>query len=131
MAIDGFGVLTRAPYQCEVERPKDYRCHKTGFAIIVLAGCDIHGCIISASCDHSGSMNDIIAFQVSNLFDALEIQKLLPEKYFIIGDEAFNTTQQVLSPWPGKFLISHCSPFGCFILSPSVMLIVRLWPRHL
>lgn len=107
MAIDGFGVLTRAPYQCEVERPKDYRFRKTGYAIIVLAGCDVNGRIICASCDHSGSTNDIIAFQDSNLFDALEIQKLLPEKYFIIGDEAFNTTLQVLSPWPGKFLISH------------------------
>jgi len=107
MAIDGFGVLTRAPYQCEVERPKDYRFRKTGFAVIVLARCDVNGRIICASCDHSGSTNDITAFQDSNLFDALEIQKLLPEKYFIIGDEAFNTTQQVLSPWPGKFLISH------------------------
>jgi len=46
MAIDGFGVLTRAPYQCEVERPKDYRCRKTGFAIIVLARCDINGRIL-------------------------------------------------------------------------------------
>jgi len=70
MAIDGFGVLTRAPYQCEVERPKDYRCRKTGFAIIVLAGCDINGRIISASCDHSGSMNDIIAFPFFVVYDA-------------------------------------------------------------
>ncbi len=43
MAMDGFGVLTCAPYETEVVQPKDYRYRKSGFAIIVLAGCDASG----------------------------------------------------------------------------------------
>jgi len=104
LALDGLGVNTRCPYKTEVSRPKDYRFRKCGFAIIVLAGCDIKGRFVCASCDHSGSTNDVIAWQDSMLFHMLEVDKLLPSKYFFIGDEAFNTTDQFLSPWPGKYL---------------------------
>jgi len=104
LALDGLGVNTRCPYKTEVSRPKDYRFRKCGFAIIVLAGCDIKGRFVCASCDHSGSTNDVIAWQDSMLFHMLEVDKLLPSKYFFIGDEAFNTTDQFSSPWPGKYL---------------------------
>jgi len=87
-----------------VSRPKDYRFRKCGLAIVVLAGCDIKGRFVCASCDHSGSTNDVIAWQDSMLFHMLEVDKLLPSKYFFIGDEAFNTTDQFSSPWPGKYL---------------------------
>jgi len=50
---------------------------------LVLAGCDVNVC---ASCDHSGSTNDIIAWQDSNLFQMLEVEQLLPNKYFFNGD---------------------------------------------
>jgi hypothetical protein len=50
MAIDGFGVSTRAPYKTEVESPKDYRFCKAGFAIIVLRGVDVKGKFLCASC---------------------------------------------------------------------------------
>jgi hypothetical protein len=36
-----------------------------------------------------------------DLFEAVEIDKKLPLKYFFIGDEAFTNTNQFLSPWPG------------------------------
>jgi hypothetical protein len=113
LALDGFGVTTRCPFKSEVEKPKDYRFRKSGFAIIVLAGVDVNARFICASCDHSGSTNDIIAWQDSNLFQMLEIEKLLPEKYFFIGDEAFTNTQQFLSPWPGKWWI-YIMPFFFF-----------------
>ena len=102
LALDGFGAITRCPFKSEVVRPRDYRFRKSGFAIIVLAGVDINARFICASCDHSGSTNDIIAWQNSNLHQMLDIDKLLPDKYFFIGDEAFTNTQQFLSPWPGK-----------------------------
>lgn len=50
-------------------------------------------------------MNDIIAWQDTELFEAIEVLKQLPAKYFIIGDEAFTCTDQVLSPWPGTFFL--------------------------
>jgi hypothetical protein len=76
-------ILTRAPYKTEVIRPKDNWYQKSHFAILVLAGCDVNVC---ASCDHSGSTNDIIAWQDSNLFQMLEVEQLLPNKYFFNGD---------------------------------------------
>jgi hypothetical protein len=111
MAIDGFGVATRQPYKTEVNRPKDYRFRKGGFAIIVLAGCDVQAKFICASCTHSGSTNDIIAWQDTELFEAIEVLKQLPAKYFIIGDEAFTCTDQVLSPWPGTFFFVSFTDF--------------------
>jgi hypothetical protein len=113
LAIDGFGVSTRQPFKSEVKRPKDYRFRKGGFALVVLAGCDVDARFICASCNHSGSTNDIIAWGDSNLYKLLEVDKLLPEQYFFIGDEAFTNTNQFLSPWPGEFSCNFCSL--CFL----------------
>jgi hypothetical protein len=115
LAMDGLGMLTHAPYVTEVERPKDYRYRKCGFAIIVLAGCDVKARFVCASCNHSGSTNDIIAWQDSNLYRMLEVDKMLPEKYYFIGDEAFSTTQQFLSPWPGRGLDAYKDSFNYWL----------------
>ncbi len=96
---------TDCPYKKDVLKCKDYRFRKGGFAIIIIAGCDVDGRFITASAKHSGSTNDIIAWQDSKLFKYLEIDQGLPPKCFFIGDEAFTNTQQFLSPWPGKLLI--------------------------
>lgn len=107
LAIDGFGVGTRQPFEWEVKRPKDYRFRKGGFALVVLAGCDVNAKFIAASCNHSGSSNDIIAWGDSKLFQMLELRKELPEQYFFIGDEAFTNTDQFVSPWPGKHFVLY------------------------
>ena len=104
IAVDGLAVRTRQPYDHEVHWKKDYRFRKGGFAIIVIAGCDVDCRFIVASCKHSGSTNDIIAWQQMDLYEAVEFGGKLPAKYFFIGDEAFTCTNQFLSPWPGKLL---------------------------
>jgi len=105
LAIDGFGVSTRQPFKTKVLHPKDYRFRKGGFAVIVLAGCDVKAWFVSVSCNHSGSTNDIMAWQDSNLFHALKVEGRLPPQYVFIGDEAFTNTAQFMSPWPGKLKI--------------------------
>ena len=102
LAVDGFGVPTRCPYKKEVPAQKDYQFRKGGFAIIAIAGCDVDSRFITATAKHSGSTNDIIAWQSSKLYKWLEVDNGLPSKYFCIGDEAFTNTQQFLSPWPGE-----------------------------
>jgi hypothetical protein len=37
-----------------------------------------------------------------DLYEAVEIDGMLPSKFFFIGDEAFTNTNQFLSPWPGE-----------------------------
>jgi len=58
----------------------------------------------------------------------LEIEKLLPEKYFFIGDEAFTNTQQFLSLWPGKWWI-YIKLIVCFFLVPNFNYLynIRSW----
>jgi hypothetical protein len=62
LALDGFSVSTRAPYESKVVHPKDNCFRKSGFTISVLAGCDVNAHFISASCSFNGSTNDIIAW---------------------------------------------------------------------
>jgi hypothetical protein len=112
MAVDGFGVALRQPFKSEVDNPRDYRFRKSGFAVIVLGDVDVNGHFLCASCDHSGSTNDIIAWNDSNLYVALEERQLLPDKYYFIGDEAFTCTQQFLSPWPGRGLDAFKDAFN-------------------
>jgi hypothetical protein len=49
LTLDGFDVCTRCPLKTEAIRPKDYRVDKGGFAIIVLAGCDVNAKFVCAS----------------------------------------------------------------------------------
>jgi hypothetical protein len=73
LAIDGFAVLTRQPYDNAVVYKKDSHYCKGGFAVIVIAGCDVKCHFIVASCNHSGSTNGIMARQQMNLFEAVEM----------------------------------------------------------
>jgi hypothetical protein len=61
LSMDGLAILTRQPYDYEVVYKKDYHYCKGGFAIVVLAGCDVYCHFIVASCNRSGGTNDIIA----------------------------------------------------------------------
>jgi hypothetical protein len=54
---------------------EDIRCRKGGFAIIAIAGCDVECSLISVSCNHSGSTDDIVAWQKVDLYEAVEIEK--------------------------------------------------------
>jgi hypothetical protein len=72
MVMDGLAVRTCAPFKDEVPKRKDYRFRKGGFAIIALAGCDTDARFISVTRNHSGSTNDIIAWNNSYLCKAVE-----------------------------------------------------------
>ncbi len=101
IAMDGLAVQACAQFTTEVNKQKNYRYQKGTFAIIVLAGCDADCRFITATAKHSGSTNDIVTVQDTKLYQAVEIDQLLPSKYFFIGNEAFTNTNPFLSPWPG------------------------------
>jgi hypothetical protein len=97
---------------------------KGGFAIIALAGCDADARFISATANHSGSTNDIVAWNNSKLCKAVEHDKCLPPKYFYIGDKAFMNHNQFLSPWPGRGLDKYKDSFN-YWLSHSRQIVER------
>jgi hypothetical protein len=105
LAIDGLAVRVRQPYYTEVESKftKCWRCRKGGFAMIVMAGCDINGRFWTVTAKDSGSTHDSQAWGNSALADAISKGEL-NDNYFIIGDEAFACHDQLLTPFPGRGL---------------------------
>ena len=112
LAIDGLAVRTRQPFKTEVKNIKSWCCRKGGWALIVMAGCDASGKFVMAIANNSGSTNDNIAWEMSGLYKAIEAGLLHPRCYFIIGDEAFSNTNELLSPWPGRGLGKYKDSFN-------------------
>lgn len=101
MAIDGLAIRTRQPFRSEVRHTKNWCYRKGGFALLVLAGADIRGKFLVFTANHSGGTHDSTAWNNCTLADRIT-KGDLPSKYFIIGDEAFSNTQQLLTPYPGR-----------------------------
>jgi hypothetical protein len=62
----------------------------------------------------SGSTNDSLAWPMTALAEAIT-SGLLPHQYFIIGDEAFSCTEQMLSPYSGRGLGKYKDSFNSWL----------------
>jgi hypothetical protein len=82
MVMDGMAVQTHAPFKKEVSKRKDYGFRKGGFASIALASCDAGARFISATANHCGNNNDIIAWNNCNVCKAVGHDRLLPANFF-------------------------------------------------
>jgi hypothetical protein len=100
-AIDGWVARTRKPFHTEVTDVMAYRNRHDCWGVVVLAGCDARCRFTMFSCMNSGSTNDTIAWELSQVKTALE-QNLLPCAFFLIGDEAFPCSNQLLVPYGGN-----------------------------
>ena len=103
MAIDGWVCQTRAPTSKEVNRPKDYFNRKGFFGIVCLAGCDARTKFTFFSSKFAGGTHDVIAYRGSELATLLETGKL-PSRFYVIGDDAFDISLQLLTPYAGHGL---------------------------
>jgi len=101
LAFDGLVIRTRAPHRREVKYVKSWRTRKGGFAVVVMAGCDVNGRFWSVTANDSGSTHDSESWNNSNLADKVSKGEL-DDRFFFIGDEAFSNTQQFLTPYPGR-----------------------------
>ena len=113
-AVDGVIIKTREPTEQEVKTSKHYRSRKGGFGVLVMAGCDVNGKFVFASSNFSGSTHDSLALEATALYDQIHAGNLPPE-FFIIGDEAFSNTNQILSPWPGRGLGRYKDSFNYWL----------------
>ena len=99
-ALDGLVIRTRCPYRTESDNPMAYRNRKGTFAVLAMGIADLKGKFLHFSCNHTGSTHDALAWDTNWLKQRIH-DGGLPAEFFLIGDEAFSNTQQMLSPWPG------------------------------
>ena len=100
-AIDGLVIRTRCPYKKEHPNPMAFRNRKGTFGLLALGIADLNGKFLTFTCNHTGSTHDSLAWQSLWLKQQIDAGRL-PSQYFLIGDEAFSCSNQMLSPWPGS-----------------------------
>jgi len=125
MAIDGWVVRTRKPHHNEVDNTMAYRNRHGCWGLVVMAGCDARCRFTMFSLVSSGSTNDCIAWELSQMKQLIEVDKRLPQQFYVIGDEAFVCTDQLLVPWSGWSYMSHLSRVAnIFVAHTSLCLTV-------
>jgi hypothetical protein len=103
MAIDGWVARTRKPFVSEVGDVNAYRNRHGCWGLVILAGCDARCRFLMWSCKNSGSTNDCLAWSISQMKVEMDAGRL-PCDFYIIGDEAFSCTDQLLVPYGGRGL---------------------------
>ena len=100
-AIDGLVIRTRCPFLSETPNPMAYRNRKGTYGLLALGISDLKGRFLMFTVNHPGSTHDSLAWQSCALKLAMDGGGL-PQDFFLIGDEAFPCTEQLLSPYPGQ-----------------------------
>ena len=105
-AIDGLIIKTRQPYKRECSNPVAYRNRKGTFGVLCLGVSDMRVKFLSFSCNWSGSTHDSFAYDTTGLHHQFEKDPsfTIPERFHLIGDEAFTNTNRMLVPWSGRGL---------------------------
>jgi hypothetical protein len=102
-AIDGWVAQTRKPNSKEVQDIMAYRNRHDCWGLVVLAGCDARCRFTMFSCMNTGSTNDIVAWELSEMKRLID-RGQLPDNFYLIGDEAFSCCNQLLVPYSGRSL---------------------------
>jgi hypothetical protein len=103
-AIDGWVGVTRQPTIKEVGPcVSSYRNRKQCFGLVIMAGCDSTCKFNIFSCQTSGGTHDSLAWEMTSASRMIEAGEL-PNEFFIIGDEAVESTNHLLTPWSGSNL---------------------------
>jgi hypothetical protein len=98
-ALDGILIPIRKPRDdlC----PRKYFCRKGYYALPVQVVCDSSYRFLFMSALTAGATHDNLAFSVSNLSEALT-NNALPDGYWIAGDETYQCSDSLLTPWPSS-----------------------------
>jgi len=110
-ALDGVIFECEMPNDESVAWPGQYKNRKGYPAIMALAGVDAWARFTLMDI-RPGSTCDWSAWLHSPLYTDCIAEHELPDKYYLIGDEAFVTSFQLLSPWGGTGLASDKDSFN-------------------
>jgi DDE superfamily endonuclease len=131
-AIDGLVIRTRAPYKTEHRNPIAFRNRKGTYGLLALGIADLNGRFLMFTCNHTGSTHDSLAWGSTYLKHYID-EGRLPSDFFLIGDEAFSCTNQMLSPYPGTGLLRFEDSFNYHLskcrqcIERAFGMLVRRW----
>ena len=98
-AMDGLAITIKAPVKSSTKSQLSYRSgSKHKFCLNMQAICDANLIFEAMTCMHTGSTNDIDAFNNSSL---KTLCSSLPFPYHISADGAYCDTEQVMTPYCG------------------------------
>ena len=98
--LDGILLKIQTPTSKEVGNVKSFFSgHYQTYGINVQAACDFHCCFISVCIAAPGGANDIAAFRKTPLYTIIN---KLPIGKYIIGDNAYICSENLLTPFSGK-----------------------------
>jgi hypothetical protein len=98
-ALDGILVpMQKTP---DHQSLRKYFCRKGYYALPLQVVCDSSNRFLFMSGRTAGSTHDSLAFSVSTLCEALA-NSSLRDGYWIAGDEAYNFSDSLLTPWPSS-----------------------------
>ena len=118
-AVDGIAIEIRRPGSDECSISRSFYNRKGFFAYNMQAVCDAQYRFRYASIACPGSTHDSLAFAVSTLGMKLERGEL-PSPFWIAGDEAYDCTESVLTPWSGRDLPVDKDAFNFFLSSSRI-----------
>lgn len=110
-AIDGVAIRIRRPLSSDsglfgrVDNPALYFNRKGFYSVNMQAVVDRRGRFLNVSIVTPGSTCDSVAHLASPLGQYLEPEKAkLPLGYFLVGDAAYASSNQTITPYPGRGL---------------------------
>jgi DDE superfamily endonuclease len=118
-AVDGYFLETTTPREYECGNVKAFFSgHYGRYGVNVQAACD-HRCrFISVAIQSPGGTNDIVAFKKSPLFAE---HKNLPGGYYLVGDCAYQCSDQLLVPFSGQNRQNkHKDAFNFYLSQPRM-----------
>ena len=99
-AFDGYllSISKSCVNKKKVSNPQKYYCRKGFYSINVQVCCDADRRVTWMSLSHPGACPDVIAYKQSIMCRAVE-SGLLPEQFYFIGDNAYPSSSQMLTPF--------------------------------
>ena len=122
-AVDGIVLPISQPSLLDVPNPQDYRNRKCPWALVYQVMVDAHLRVTWFSKNNTGNTNDSIAFECSLMSKELEARPM-PWPYYIIGDDAYKASTQVVTPHPGTTIEQSKDSFN-FYHSRTWMVVER------
>ena len=125
-ALDGLCIKIKRPSkgtkEGQVANPAAYFTRKGFFALPLQCIADKWGMIRYVSITQPGSSHDSVSWTCSKLARRIRDGDL-DQRYFIVGDDAYAASEQMITPYPGRGLNSRKDGFNFYQSSLRIKIV--------